>query len=56
MMASRSTTKTPTEEKAACADCDYLEREFAKNPGGLPAKNKGLIFVALAGYMTRTLT
>ena len=27
-----------------------VEAEFAKNPGGKPVRNKGLIFVAVTGY------
>lgn len=32
-----------------CQSCKELQIEFQKNPGGLPPKNKGLIFAAITG-------
>ena len=32
-----------------CNDCEDLQKEFSKNPGGKPMNNKGLVLVAVTG-------
>ena len=36
-------------EPAKCQDCDDLQKEFAKNPGGKPMNRKGLVIAAITG-------
>ena len=41
--------KESTETKS-CQDCEYLAKEFEKNPGGKPKLNKkGLVIAAIVG-------
>ena len=40
--------KEPVPQKA-CQDCDYLAKEFEKNPGGKPMRRKGLVIAAIIG-------
>ena len=37
-------------ETKSCQDCEYLAKEFEKNPGGKPKlKTKGLVITAIVG-------
>ena len=37
-------------ETKSCQDCEYLAKEFEKNPGGKPKlKTKGLVIAAIVG-------
>ena len=36
-------------EPSECKDCDDLQKEFAKNPGGKPMNRKGLVIAAITG-------
>merc|ERR1719318_565190 len=38
-----------SEKDKVCDVCKELEAEFAKNPGGLPPKNVGLILAGIVG-------
>ena len=38
-----------TEESKSCKDCEYLAKEFEKNPGGKPMRRKGLVIAAIIG-------
>ena len=40
--------KEPKETKT-CQDCEYLAKEFEKNPGGKPIRKKGLIIAGIVG-------
>ena len=48
-MSVNASTSVVDSKAAVCHECESLEHEFAKNPGGKPPKNRGLIFVAIAG-------
>ena len=39
-------------EPAKCQDCDDLQKEFAKNPGGKPMNRKGLVIAAITGLFS----
>ena len=42
-------------EPAKCQDCDDLQKEFAKNPGGKPMNRKGLVIAAITGLFAITM-
>ena len=46
---SLKTEETNKLEPSKCNDCEDLQKEFAKNPGGKPMNNKGLVLVAITG-------
>lgn len=39
----------PIEKSQVCKECQELNKEFAKNPGGKPIRRKGLIVAAVVG-------
>ena len=41
--------KEPVPPQKVCQDCDYLAKEFEKNPGGKPMRRKGLVIAAIIG-------
>ena len=36
-------------EPPKCQECDDLQKEFTKNPGGKPMKSKGLVIAGVIG-------
>ena len=41
--------KLESQSQVECEECNQLQLEFKKNPGGLPPKNLGIILAAVTG-------